>query len=90
MDVIVKKIKVTQYGQEEVKEVEERNKAILEDVIQIWFQTLRDNNNEFMLVAFSRKLYLRILSKAFFMKLDKDVFNLLSFTVSDFWRSDSD
>ena len=34
-----------------------------------------------MLVAFSRKLYLRILSKAFFMKLDKDVFMMLSLPI---------
>ena len=83
LDVVVKKLKVGQYyGQEDSKIIEKRNQNILEDVIQIWYQTLKDHENDFMLVAFSRKLYLRILSKAFFMKLDREVFMLLSFPIS--------
>ena len=73
---IVDKIEIASiYRQEEDCQL-----AIVDKAVRIWQVTLRDSSSDFMLISQSRKLYLRILTKVFFMKVDEEILIMMTFT----------
>ena len=52
----------------------------METAIKIWWATIMDSSSDFMLISLSRKIFLKILTKAFFMKIEEEILIKMTFT----------